>query len=459
MKKQMDKKLKGMFMNLTSKVLNNKSEKNIDYFLKTADGLTKNYALNVQIKAIHEMYKEKPELRKFIAETLQTTDKKSLEKFLTNFVGNHNWSGQVERVAINDKHDTHLPYVALISPTMRCNLRCEGCYAADYKKSDDISIEKVDSLFEEMKSLGIYWVIILGGEPFFKDEMMKLYEKHHDMYFTPFTNGSLFDENLADELKRLGNIMPMSSLEGYEAETDGRRGKGVYDKVKQGMSLLKERGLLFGVSSAVTNKNIETVTSEEFIDMLIESGSKMSWYFSFMPVGENPMADTDLMLSPDERIMLGERVTKIRSTKPYFAIDFFNDAPYVDGCIAGREYLHINSKLDVEPCIFSHFAVDNLKDKTLFEAINSGFFKELRSRQPHNDNLLMPCMMIDNTNVIREVVKKHDAYPTHESARKMVEDVQFMRKLDEISKDFKPVADNAYTNFKMKHQKVSEKIN
>lgn len=448
MSKELEKNIKKLFMSLTAKMISNRSEKNIELFFKTGVTLTKNYNINRFAKGIYSMYKEKPEVRTYITDIVQTTDRKSLEKFLTNFVGNHNWFGQRERAAINEKHDTHLPYVVLMSPTMRCNLKCEGCYAADYKVSDDITVEKLDSLLMEIKSLGIYWVVILGGEPFVKKEMMSLYEKHHDMYFTPFTNGTIIDAKMADEIKRLGNIMPMFSLEGYGEETNSRRGDGVYEKATEGMRLLRERGILFGVSSAVSNKNFDVVTSEKFIDSLIETGSKMSWYFSFMPVGENPIEDTELMLNPEERIELGKRVSHIRSNKPYFAIDFFNDAPYVDGCIAGREYLHINSKLDVEPCIFSHFAVDNLKNKSLLEAISSDFFKDLRSRQPHSDNLFMPCMMIDNTQVIREVTKKHKAYPTHDSARHMIENKAFMNKLDEISNAFRPVADIAYSEFK-----------
>lgn len=444
MNRIIEKQAKKMFMSLIAKVMNNKSESNMESFFKAVVGLTKNYDINPYAVSVYEMYKTNPTLRQYISNVLSSTNKKSLEKFLVNFIGHHNWFGQGERTAINKKHATRIPYVGLISPTMRCNLKCEGCYAADYDVCDDIPLEKVDQLLQEMKDLGIYWVIVLGGEPFVKKEMMSLYEKHHDMFFTPFTNGTLFDAELANQLASLGNIMPMFSLEGYENETDERRGQGVYNNAQVGMKLLNERGVLFGVSSAVTHNNLETVVSNDFIETLIQSGSKMSWYFSFMPVGENPMADTKLMLNPKERIELGEKVHSIRRDKPYFAIDFFNDAPYVGGCIAGREYFHINSKLDVEPCIFSHFAVDNLKDKTLLDALSSNFFKDLRQRQPYNDNLLMPCMMIDNTSVIREVVQLHHAYPTHDSARQMIENKLFMKKLDDIATEFKPVAEKAY---------------
>lgn len=138
--------------------------------------------------------------------------------------------------------------------------------------------------------------------------------------FTPFTSGLLLTEEIADRLKKCANVFPMLSVEGFEEDTDARRGKGTYKKVLHAMDLLHERGLLFGVSSAVTTTNFNTVTSEEFTDMLIEKGSKMSWYFLFMPVGGGE--DLDMMLTAEQRLELGRRTRRIRTEKQYFTIDF-----------------------------------------------------------------------------------------------------------------------------------------
>ncbi len=336
------------------------------------------------------------------------------KNFSQIFFANAVWYGMPKREKLFKEDGIKTPFVILISPSMRCNLRCTGCYAANYSKEDDIPYKEVDRIIEEAREMGIYYFIVLGGEPFFNEYMLDIYEKYNDCIFMPFTNGTLFNEKLADKVQKLGNIIPMFSLEGFEKETDARRGKGVFKQVMHGMDLLRERGVLFGVSTATGRNNIDTVISDEFINMLIEKGAKMSWYFIFMPVGEDP--DFNLMLTPEQRIYLGKEVRKIRNEKPYFAIDFFNDAPYVGGCIAGKYYCHINSHEDVEPCIFAHFATDNLKNKKLIDVFKSPFFKELRDRQPYNDNLLKPCMMIDNPKVIREVASKTGARPTDKGA-------------------------------------------
>ncbi|MDT8718330.1 radical SAM protein [Clostridium sp. 19966] len=399
-----------------------------------------------KVQVVRDVYHNNEATHKYIIDMLKETDKKCLQTFFSNFLANNIWYGIPKRDKLAAEKGLNTPFVILISPSMRCNLKCTGCYASSYSKEEDIPYEELERIVSEARDLGLYFFIILGGEPFFRYDLLKLYEKFNDCIFVPFTNGTLFDEKLSDKLVKLANVVPMFSLEGFEKDTDARRGKGVFQKVMKGMELLKERGVMFGVSTAVSKNNIDTVVSDSFIDMLVEKGSRISWYFIFMPVGKNP--EVNLMLSPKQRIHLGERVGQIRANKPYFAIDFFNDAPYVGGCIAGKEYCHINSKEELEPCIFSHFSAENLKNKSFIEAFNSDFFKEIRSRQPYNNNLLMPCMMIDNTNQIREIVAKTGAKPTDEGGRKMIEDKEFQKKLDEIANDFFYEADKAWKNFK-----------
>ena len=91
------------------------------------------------------------------------------------------------------------------------------------------------------------------------------------------------------------------------------------------------------------------------------------------------------------------------------------------GCIAGaRNYFHINARGDIEPCIFVNMAVDNVKQKSLKDAINSPYFRAIRARQPYSDNLLRPCMIIDHPHVLRGLCAECDIYPTDGSAYDIV---------------------------------------
>jgi len=169
--------------------------------------------------------------------------------------------------------------------------------------------------------------------------------------------------------------------------------------------------------------------------MMIDKSAAIVWYFLYTPVGKNP--DLSMMPTPSQRLYLKERRGYIRENKPLFVIDFWNDAPYVGGCIAAREYIHINHKGDIEPCIFTHFAQVNIKNTSLKEAMNCQFFKEIRKRQPYSDNLYLPCMLIDHPEVSRGLYKNCTIYPTHKGAECLFSDIA--RGLDGYSKDVKDV--------------------
>jgi MoaA/NifB/PqqE/SkfB family radical SAM enzyme len=355
-------------------------------------------------------------------------------KILTNLLIQGAVLNQKKR-EIASKEGFQVPATILISPTMRCNLSCIGCYANSYTKTDDLEFEIVDRIIEEGKKAGVAFFTILGGEPFIRDDLFYIYQKHNDAFFHVYTNGTLINDEVAGKLAELGNVMPEVSIEGFEEETDERRGKGVYRKVLKAIENLQRHKVPFGYSVAVTRKNIKTVTSDKFIDMMIEKGALIVWYFLYMPIGKDP--DLSLMPTPGQRLYLKERRSYIRENKPLFVIDFWNDAPYVGGCIAARQYIHITHKGDIESCIFAHFAQVNIKDTSLKKAMNCQFFKEIRKRQPYSDNLYLPCMLIDHPEVSRGLYKNCNIYPTHEGAECLFSDIS--RGLDEYSNGVKDI--------------------
>jgi MoaA/NifB/PqqE/SkfB family radical SAM enzyme len=312
------------------------------------------------------------------------------------------------------------PQVYLISPTMRCNLHCSGCYAASYSKDDELEFEVIDRVITEGEKLGIFWVTILGGEPFIRRDMLKIYKQHKDVFFQVFTNGTLIDKETALQLAELGNVMVIFSIDGFEEETDARRGKGVFRKVMQAMDSLREVGVPFGFSSMVTRRNVDIIIGDKFNDMLVEKGCLIGWHFLYIPVGLNP--DIDLMPTAEQRdLMRQSGAQRIRNQKPIFVVDFWNDAPYVNGCIAGgRSYFHINAHGDVEPCIFVHLATDNVKQKSLKEIINSSYFRAIRDKQPYGENLLRPCMIIDHLQVLQCLYDQYNPYTTDGSTHDTV---------------------------------------
>ena len=310
------------------------------------------------------------------------------------------------------------PFILILSPTLNCNLRCKGCYTLGYGTKHELPLELANRILGECEELGIYFVTILGGEPLVYPHLFPLIEGHPDIFFQVYTNGTLMTKEIADRLAAYGNVAVILSIEGDEQATDAWRGKGVYKKIMDAFEHLHHAGIIIGTSATVTRQNVEVVSSEAFIDKMIYLGSFAQMYFLYIPV--NGMADFSLMVTPEQRDLLRRRVIEIRNTKPMFALDFWNDGPYVEGCIAaGRRYFHINAKGDVEPCVYTHIATDNIRDTTVAKALDSPLFRDIRSRQPHNANHLRPCMIIDNPHVMRDVIQKNRPYFTHPGAEEI----------------------------------------
>ena len=211
-----------------------------------------------------------------------------------------------------------------MDPTSACNLHCTGCWAAEYGNKLNLSFDELDSIVTQGKELGIYFYMMTGGEPLVrKADIIKLCEKHNDCAFHCYTNGTLVDQKLCDDMKRVGNLSLSISLEGFEDANDFRRGEGVYDKVLHAMDLLHENGLIFGNSVCYTSKNMDAVTSDEFFDLLIEHGSRFAWYFHLMPVGMK--AAPDLMPTKEQREYIYHRIREVRAMeggKEIFVMEF-----------------------------------------------------------------------------------------------------------------------------------------
>ena len=365
---------------------------------------------------------------------------------------------------MREVHQCNVPWLILMDPTSACNLHCTGCWAAEYGNRLNLTFEEMDNVITQGKELGIYFYMFTGGEPLVrKADIIKLCEKHNDCAFLAYTNGTLVDEAFCEQMQKVGNLYLAISLEGFAEVNDLRRGNGVFGKVMNAMSLLKQHGLIFGTSICYTSKNIETVTSDEFVDLLVENGSRYALYFHYMPVGNE--ADVSLLPSVEQRKYMYTRVREIRNMKHgkgLFTMDFQNDGEFVGGCIAGgRNYFHINANGDAEPCVFIHYSGANIRENTLLECLKQPLFMAYRDNQPFNNNQLRPCPMLENPEILQRIVKETGAKSTDLQSPETVE--HLCAKCHEYADKWAPEADklwnesthmeHAYENYNPKEQK------
>jgi len=326
------------------------------------------------------------------------------KRSLQNFIINATLDGGVKQKTLSEKYNCNIPWAILMDPTAACNMRCKGCWASEYGNHMNLKYDVMDSIIQQGKQLGTYIYLFTGGEPLLrKGEIIHLCEKHPDCMFMAFTNGTLIDDDLCKEMLRVQNFLVAISMEGFEQANDARRGQGTYQKIKDKMEMLKAYRIPFGISTCYTSQNIDDVSSEEYFDMMIESGAFFVWFFHYMPVGGD--ADIRLLPSPEQREKMYVNIQKYRRTKPIFTIDFQNDGKYAGGCIAGgRKYLHINANGDIEPCAFIHYSDSNIHETSLLEAYRKPLFMAYHDRQPFNKNMFKPCPMLENPECIEEII-------------------------------------------------------
>ncbi len=392
-------------------------------------------------------------LNKYMNRILDEVDPKVLKTMALNLGFEAFMHGTKTIRKMREKYQCNVPWLILMDPTSACNLHCTGCWAAEYGNKLNLTLEEMDSVVTQGKELGVYFYMFTGGEPLVrKADLIKLCEKHNDCAFLSFTNGTLVDEAFCQELKRVGNLYLAISLEGFSEVNDLRRGKGVFGKVMNAMDLLKENGLVFGTSICYTSKNWDAVTSDEFVDLMIDKGCRYAMYFHYMPVGND--ASLDLLPTPEQRTYIKDRVREIRSMtkgKGIFTMDFQNDGEFVGGCIAGgRNYFHINANGDAEPCVFIHYSDANIRTHSLLEILQNPLFMAYHNNQPFNKNHLRPCPMLENPEILQRLVKETGAKSTDLQSPESAE--HLCHKCEEYARMWKPCAEKlwAETNVKPK---------
>ena len=316
------------------------------------------------------------------------------------------------------------PCTVVIEPTDRCNLNCPGCYAKSTKDGCDLPYDRLVQIVQQVIDMGVTLITLSGGEPFLRERadraLTRLAERFNDRGFLVYTNGTLIDKPTADRLAQVGNVFPAISVEGFEHETNARRGKGIYEQNRRVRRLLSERGVMCGFSATVTRANAEALCTDEFIDLRIAEGDLFGWFFLLQPIGRAPRAD--LMVDPEQRALLRQTVYRWRrQQRPIFLGDFWNDAHLVGGCIAGgRYYFHIYANGDISPCVFSPVACGNIFDivagrspyTSLADFVqNHPIFKAYRREQQDLTDRSRPCLLIDHPEAFRRILQAGECRP------------------------------------------------
>lgn len=367
-------------------------------------------------------------------------------------------TGESERMRpFREEHGFEPPSFLTISPTQKCNLLCKGCYAMSSSADRaSLSYDVFKRILEDKRAeWGSHLTIISGGEPLmYKSQgkgLLDIVKEFNDCYFMMYTNGTMIDDSTAAQMSELGNISPAISVEGWEPETDGRRGKGVYRKIEVAMDNLRRHGVPFGISITATRQNAEIVLSDRFLEHFFdEKGAIYGWIFQYMPIGRS--SALEMMITPQQREWMLRRESElIFGKKKMFLIDFWNGGALSVGCIsAGRAggYFYIDWNGNISPCVFFPYATDNIyelyqNNRSLSSVLSTPLFESIRAWQQaykgngsgcRTQNLFVPCPIRDHYSFARDAINRFAAKPMDDEAARAIQDMDYHAGMIEYGK-------------------------
>lgn len=314
-----------------------------------------------------------------------------------------------KRRARLESEGEHIPAFLIASITSKCNLHCAGCFArgvnscSDEKEISQLSADDWKRVFTEAKDLGISFIILAGGEPLMRKDVLEIAANNQDILFPVITNGTLVNDSYIQIFDKARNLIPVFSIEGERSETDSRRGEGIYQNLISKMSLLKEKNIPFGASITVTTTNLHEVTSAGFTSVLQERGCKVVFFIEYVPV-EN--GTRELAIEDEDREYLENSVINLRKLYPEtMFISFPGSEKKSGGCLAaGRGFFHINSHGGAEPCPFSPYSDVNIRDTSIREALHSKLFSALRDGDVLMDDHVGGCVLYERKDQVERII-------------------------------------------------------
>ena len=345
-----------------------------------------------------------------VADALKATFKDPRETaFMLKFAAASKAASKKRREA--EDAGEHIPPFLIASITSQCNLHCAGCYSrcnhatVDAAPVEQLSDEEWLRIFEEADELGISFILLAGGEPMLRRDIIEAAGKKPNILFPIFTNGTFIDKRYFALFDRCRNLIPIMSIEGEKEITDARRGKGVYESLIRNMDEFNRRGLIFGASVTVTTRNLKEVSSDSFLQKLSDRGCKAVIFVEFVPVTEEAK---ELAPGDEEREYLRREIERLREEHPEMVyISFPGDEKSSGGCVAaGRGFFHINSHGGAEPCPFSPYSDVNVKDSSLRDAIASRLFDALREQHVLSEEHVGGCVLFTHRAEVEKIVKE-----------------------------------------------------
>ena len=261
--------------------------------------------------------------------------------------------------------------------TKRCNLQCKYCSVSaegiDLKHCTDLDDEELKRCIDKIISLNPNTIVVTGGEPLSREnsiELLNYIRKRYLGKISLMTNGTLIHK---DNVKNIVNVVDNIdiSIDGIDEDSCSKiRGKGVFGKVMEAISLLQEQDfskISLSMVFASFNKELE----EEFIDL----NKKLNTFpikRIFTPIGRGK-ENVELFLDVDSQKKC-EVLEEVDDTEESSSLEEF----FIDTCGALESTVCIGNDGNIYPCSLlmkEEYVLGNIKEIDNFsEWFNDKYF-------------------------------------------------------------------------------------
>lgn len=343
--------------------------------------------LNIMFKTAASAVKDNPSILPFALKTVNTQRKAASRR-----------KGFQEE-------GIHVPPFMIMSITNRCNLDCKGCYAKKFQQGarEEMEREMIDDILSQANDLGVSIVMIAGGEPLMRKDILEIMEGFPEIIFPLFTNGTMITDDLVKRLKKARNIVPVLSFEGFEHRTDTRRGSGTFQRLTNASEKLDSGNLFWGTSLTVTRSNFDEIMDPEFIGMASKKGCRLFFFVEYIPVAEGSECEVPTQEQRNRTVPITDELEK---RYPGIFIAFPGDEEQFGGCLSsGRGFVHINPAGKLEPCPFAPYSDTDLHDMSLKDALSSRLLKRIRDDHDKLEETSGGCALWRNREWVQGLTK------------------------------------------------------
>ncbi len=291
--------------------------------------------------------------------------------------------------------------------TRSCNLSCVHCRASAQRGPypGELSTQEALALLEDMASFARPVVILTGGEPLLRQDVLELARRGNElglrMVMAP--NGTLLTLKLAGQLKKAGIQRISISLDGSSSSTHDafRQVEGAFEGALDGIRAAKEAGLPFQINTTVTEKNLKELPA--ILQLAVSLGAVAHHIFLLVPTGRGrEMAQAALSARQYEetlgwfceqegKVPLQLKATcapqyqriirqKGKSPQGFHGSGHPQNLDWVTrGCLAGWGFCFISHVGEVQPCGYLEVACGNVRNQPLSAIWSSSeVFQRLR---------------------------------------------------------------------------------